>query len=178
VKCWLPLRQSGFTLLELIVVMVLIGITASFSVPQLGGFLVADQMKTTMRRLVGIVYQTSELARRGQVAYLLRYKAVENRFEAIPETMAAGAEQKEKDKTLSLSVPESVMVGQIWSWYGGVQGNDEGSIRFSPQGYIEPTVLYLQRDDGHEMSLVLSPFLATVRVLDSHVVPDASLFAQ
>ncbi len=75
----------GFTLLELIVVMVLIGLVAGFAVPRLGGFLAADQMKTTVRKLIGLIHRTSDLARRYQVPYLLRYDAGERCFIAVPE---------------------------------------------------------------------------------------------
>jgi len=171
-------NMGGFTLLELIVVMVLIGLTASFAIPQFGGFLVTDQMKTTARRLVGFVHQTAGLARREQVAYLLRYNISEHRFVATVEGAAEQTSPEAETKTISLSVPESVSVGEIWSWYGGAQSPDEWKIRFSKEGYIEPTILYLARDDGQEMSLVMSPFLGTVRVKDNHVVPDSTLFAQ
>nr|WP_321465010.1 type II secretion system protein [uncultured Desulfobulbus sp.] len=170
--------RGGFTLLELIVVMVLIGLTASFAIPQLGGFLVADQMKTTARRLIGLVHQTAELARREQVAYLLRYKAGEHRLEAAPEVEREDSTGTVKTTSLSLAVPEGVAVGELWSWYGGGQTRDEQTIRFSKEGYIEPTILYLAGEDGQEMSLVFSPFLGTVRVMDGHVVPDKMLFSQ
>lgn len=171
-------NTSGFTLLELIVVMVLIGLTASFAIPQLGGFLVADQMKTTVRRLVGLVHQTAGLARREQVPYWLRYDGGEHRFVAEPVEVSEKPSQEKESKTLTLTVPDSVAVGELWSWYGGNQALGQWKIRFSEEGYIEPTILYLAGNDGREMSLVLSPFLGTVRVLDSHVVPDSVLFAQ
>ncbi len=164
--------------MELIVVMALIALTASFAVPQLGGGLVSDQVKTTARRLVGMVYQAADLARREQVVYLMRYKVTEHRFEASPEVTVQETTDHAQPKTLSLAVPESVLVDQFWSWYGGMQSRDEGSIRFTPQGYVEPTILYLKREDGQEMSLILSPFLGTVTVVDGHVVPDTTLFAK
>ncbi|MGD9947570.1 MAG: Tfp pilus assembly protein FimT/FimU [Desulfobulbus sp.] len=170
--------NRGFTLLELIVVMVLIGLTASFAIPQLGGFLVADQMKTTVRRLVGLVHQTAGLARREQVPYLLSYKAGEHRFVAAPEKEPEHTPLAPDNKALSLTVPEGVFVGELWSWFGGTQSRSERTIRFSKEGYIEPTILYLARDDGREMSLILTPFLGAVRVKDNHVVPDTTLFAQ
>ena len=172
------LDNGGFTLLELIVVMVLIGLTASFAIPQLGGFLGADQMKTTVRRLVGLVQQTASLARREQVAYRLRYLATEHRFIASPEKEPEQDGTEPEGTTLSLRVPETVFVGDLWSWYGGTEARDAYAIRFSREGYIEPTILYFSMEDGREMSLVLSPFLGTVRVVDSHVVPDPTLFAQ
>ncbi|MDD2465126.1 MAG: type II secretion system protein [Desulfobulbus sp.] len=170
--------NGGFTLLELIVVMALIALTASFSIPQLGGFLAADQMKTTVRRLVGLVHQTADLARREQIPYLLTYESEEHRFVAAPEGDREKSPLAAEDKTLSLPVPETVFIGELWSWFGGNQSREERTIRFSKQGYIEPTILYLARDDGREMSLILSPFLGSVRVMDNHVVPDTTLFAQ
>lgn len=175
---FLRANTGGFTLLELIVVMVLIGLTATFAIPQLGGFLVADQMKTTVRRLVGLVHQTAGLARREQVPYWLTYQANEHRFVAKPEGEREPTSSETDSKTLALAVPDTVFVGELWSWFGSDRSQDEPKIRFSKEGYIEPTILYLAREDGREMSLILSPFLGTVRVMDSHVVPDIALFAQ
>lgn len=171
-------NTGGFTLLELILVMVLIGLTTSFALPKLSGFLGADQLKTTARRLIGLVHQTAGLARREQAAYLLSYDGNEHRFVARAEAEPEQSSTEAAPKMLSLAVPASVSIGEFWSWYGGAQSRDQGKIRFSKEGYVEPTILYLVRDDGREMSLVLSPFLGTVRVMDNHVVPDRTLFAQ
>ncbi|WP_448874005.1 pilus assembly FimT family protein [Desulfobulbus propionicus] len=169
--------HAGFTLLELIVVMALIGLTAGFAMPQLGGFLAADQMKSDVRKLIGLIHQTANLARREQEPYLLTYRPDEHRFVAEPEEKRDQESTEQSGKLLSLPVAESVVVGEFWSWYGGVQDRDERRIRFSREGYIEPTILYLGREDGREMSLILSPFLGTIRVEENHVVPDATIFA-
>jgi prepilin-type N-terminal cleavage/methylation domain-containing protein len=47
------LNNKAFTLLELIVVMALIALIASFSVPQIAHFLYADQLKGSVRKLIG-----------------------------------------------------------------------------------------------------------------------------
>ena len=170
---------QGFTLLELIVVMALIGLTVAFAMPQFGGFLVGDRMKTSVRKLVGLVHQTAALARRYQEPYLLQYRESERRFVAMPERDKEERQEREGEKkTLSLAVGDAVFVGEFWSWYNGSLSGKDRVIRFSKEGYIEPTILYFGREDGPEMSVLLPPFLGKVRVEDRHVVPEAGLFAQ
>ena len=172
----------GFTLLELIVVMALIGLTAAFAIPQFGGFLVGDRMKTSVRKLVGLIHQTADLARRSQEPYLLQYREGERRFVALPERLKEERQEPQEregeKKTLSLSVGDAVVVGEFWSWFNGSLGGKARVVRFSKEGYIEPTILYFGREDGPEMSIILPPFLGKIRVEDRHVVPETGLFAQ
>lgn len=174
-----PPGAQGFTLLELIVVMALIALTAAFAVPQFGGFFAGDRMKTSVRKLVGLVQQTAGLARRYQEPYLLQYRENERRFVVVPERERTEQEKRAgEQETLSLAVGDAVTVGEFWSWYGGSLAGNERVIRFSREGYIEPTILYFGRVDGPEMSIILPPFLGKIRVEDRHVIPEAGLFAQ
>jgi general secretion pathway protein H len=169
--------NKGFTLLELIVVMVLIGIVTSFTVPRIADFLFADQLKGTVRKLVGLINQTSLLAQQRQVSYLLTYDAGQHRFKVEPEQQEeAGKDAGERIGGLPLA--RSVTVKYLWSWYGGTRSAKEFVIRFSKNGYIEPTIIHLQEEGGDELSVVLSPFLGKVRIVDSAVAPDPAVFFQ
>jgi type II secretion system protein H len=165
------INNKGFTLIELIVVMVLIAITASFAVPRISSFLYTDHLKVAVRKLVGLINQSSQLAQRHQVPYLLQYMESERRF--IVE-----AEQKEDDATTTikkegeLHLADSVTVKDLWSWYGGTRTPGEFVIRFNKNGYVEPTIIHLQEESGQEFSVVLSPFLGKVQVVDSYVNAD------
>jgi general secretion pathway protein H len=50
-----PWNDRAFTLLELIVVMVLIALTTSLAIPQIANFLYTDQLKASVRKLVGLL---------------------------------------------------------------------------------------------------------------------------
>lgn len=165
-----PLNSRGFTLVELMVVMALIGLVASFAVPQVAGFLSADQLKVTVRKLVGLIHRSSDLARRHQIPYRLVYQPKERTFVVEPEVVEKKGTMVQQEHRLQLA--DAVTVQDLWTWYGGFRPLDALVIRFSNNGYVEPTVIHLRKDDGQEMSVVLSPFLGKVQVVDGYVVPE------
>jgi len=169
-------NNRAFTLVELIVVMALIALTASFAVPQIANFLYADQLKVTVRKLVGLIHRSSELARRHQTPYLLAYQPKERTFVVEPEKDGEKETSEKKENRLQLS--EAVTVRGLWSWYGGLHSSDAFVIRFTKNGYVEPTVIHLRKGDDQEISVVLSPFLGKVQILDGYVLPEKETFFQ
>jgi len=167
-----PLNNKAFTLLELIVVMALIALIASFSVPQIAHFLYADQLKGSVRKLIGLIHQSSQLAQQHQAPYLLTYQPKERTFVVGPEQV----EEKVKDKVIKkenrLQLADSVTVRDLWSWYGGPRPSDAFVIRFTKNGYVEPTIIHLRKEDGQEISVILSPFLGKVNIVDGYVLPE------
>jgi general secretion pathway protein H len=91
-------------------------------------------------------------------------------------------EKKEKDrvekKENRLQLADAVTVRDLWSWYGGPRSSEEVVIRFNKNGYIEPTIMHLRKDDGQEISVVLSPFLGKVRIVDGYVLPEKEALFQ
>jgi len=170
------LNNRGFTLLELIVVMVLIALTISLAVPKFSNFLYTDQLKVAARKLVGLINQSSQLAQRHQVPYLLRYIEDERRFVVEPEQKVDRKNAVKDDGGLHLA--ESVTVQDLWSWYGGTRSSAAFVIRFTQKGYVEPTVIHLRDESGQEVSVVLSPFLGKVQVVGNYVEPDKDAFFQ
>jgi len=174
--------NRAFTLLELIVVMVLIALTVSLAVPKFANFLYTDQLKVAARKLVGLINQSSQLAQRYQAPYLLKYIEGDRQFVVEPEDKEH-IENNEKNERVpetvrGLHLDDSVTVKDIWSWYGGIRSSEAFVIRFNKNGYVEPTVIHLGNEGGQEMSVVLSPFLGKVQIVDSYVAPDKDAFFQ
>lgn len=164
------LSNKAFTLLELIVVMVLIALTVSLAVPKISDFLYTDQLKVVARKLVGLINRSSQLAQRHQAPYLLKYREDERRFVVEPEQMqdANTTESEERGVTL----PEPVTVKDYWTWYSGTRPSGSLVVRFNKNGYIEPTALHFQGESGQEISILLTPFLGKIQIIDSYVTPD------
>lgn len=166
------MNSKGFTLLELIVVMVIIAMTVSFTAPQIDNFLYADQLKTAVRKLVGLINQSSQLALQRQIPYLLTYTEGDRRFAVVPEWGAREGEGSGGGAELRLG--DEVTVKDIWSLYGGTRSVEAFSVRFTKNGYVEPTIIHLWKEGGQDFSIVLTPFLGKIQVVDGYVNPDAT----
>lgn len=169
-----PLGDRGFTLLELILVMVLIAIATSMALPRIGAFLSTDQLKDAARGLTGLITRASQLAQQHQASYRLTYFEQEKRFVVEPERALVGDREKKtrSERGGELRLSGQVVVRDIWSFYSGNRSVGDRSIRFTADGYVEPTVIHLREGGDRDMSLVLSPFLGTIQIFDRYVSPD------
>ena len=65
--------------------------------------------------------------------------------------------------------PKGVRVIDVWFREKGKKISGEATIRFSKKGYVPQSAIHLGDEDGREFTLVLSPFLGRVKVLESYV---------
>ena len=159
--------SRGFTLLELMIVMVIIAVLTSFVIPSLRTSLFSDQLKSSARKVIGLVSEASQEAVRNQAIHYLHFDLEQNQI--VLRSEKSGSESEEEGKTLSLKLPDSVRVVDVTSVNGGKRAQGETELRFSKQGYVDKTLIHLRSDDGRDMTVMLSPFLAVTRVFDSYV---------
>ena len=173
----IPFRKStrcarGFTLIELVVVIVLLGLMFGITVPRFRQALLNDALDTTSLRLIGLVQDLRERAISGQVSYILHLDIREKRIWAFAST--ASEEEQETARERAYELPADVRIQDVWSWSSGKLFN-EGIIRFSRKGYIEQSMIHLQSEDGRELSLELTPFLGSIKIHDGYVDFDKGI---
>lgn len=159
-------KQSGFTLLELIVVCVLIGTMLVVSVPTLRNSFIGDQLKTTSRKIIGFVNGIRQLAEREHQSYFLNIDKTENRI-WYEKDITIETEEEIED-TEKLIFPSEVRIAEIWTRSEGEYSDDQHRIWISPKGYMDQTVLHLEDEGNNVISLHFSPFLDNVRVYDQY----------
>ena len=159
----------GYTLIELVVVIVLLGLLFGLVLPQLRTSPLRDSLDSTSLRLIGLVEELREQAISDQVAYLLH---VDIRGKRVWHHAAdATEEEMELAEDAAKQLPPDVKIEDIWSWSRG-KLYDEATILFSSKGYIEQAMIHLQADDGRQVSLEFTPFLGSVKIHEGYVDID------
>jgi prepilin-type N-terminal cleavage/methylation domain-containing protein len=159
-------NTGGYTLIELIVVLILLGLMLGLTVPRFRQALLSDSLDATALRLIGLVQDLRERAISEQVVYVLHIDIPSRKIWAFANS--ASEEEQETARERAIELPADVRVEDIWSWNSG-KLYDEATIRFSRKGYIEQSIIHLQSGDGRQLSLELTPFLGSIKTHEGYV---------
>ncbi|MBW6486639.1 MAG: type II secretion system GspH family protein [Syntrophobacterales bacterium] len=158
--------NRGYTLIELSVVVLLIGMMLVIAVPRVREAVFSDALKATARRLVGAARELKNEAIREQVDYILHLDLDHPGFwvysaDTTPEKLAE-IRKKASPFAEGLKITDFIRPGEEKQ----TEGNAE--IRFHRQGYVDPAVIHLKKND-REFTVVFQPFLNTVTVYEKYV---------
>jgi Tfp pilus assembly protein FimT len=159
-------RVGGYTLIELILVLVLLSLMLGLVVPKFRQAVLSDSLDATSLRIIGLVQELRERAISDQVSYNLHLDIRERKLWASVTT--ASEEEQEKASERAHQLPPDVKITDVWSWSRG-KLYDEATIHFSKKGYIEQAMIHLQSQDGRQLSLELTPFLGSIKIHDGYV---------
>jgi len=164
-------KTKGYTLIELTVVIALIGMMLAISVPKFRYSLITDNLKSVTRRMIGVVKEVRDDAVREQKAYFLYLDLESDRMWV--EYTGMGQEEREITRERAFMLPEDIRIMDVWREEQGKQVDGEASIRFTEKGYVEYTAIHLGAEDGRVFTLILSPFLGTIKSYDRYVDIEA-----
>ncbi len=159
-------NARGYTLIELIVVLVLLGLMLGLAVPKFRQAVLSDSLNATSLRIIGLVENLRERAISDQVSYVLHLDMREKKLWTFASD--ASEEEQETARERAHQLPADVKIEDIWSWSSG-KLYDEATIHFSKKGYIEQSMIHLQSEDGRQLSLELTPFLGSIKIHDGYV---------
>ena len=152
-------QDYGFTLLELIVVISLLGIMLVLTVPRFHETLFLDEAKTGSRWIIGKIQALKEAAVRNQKHYTLHIDLDSEQFWETDAAMSA--EDLETAALNAGSLPSGLKIADIEYPIRGKTSSGRADITFYKNGYSDKVLIHLQ--DGEEfISYLIEPFLSEV----------------
>jgi prepilin-type N-terminal cleavage/methylation domain-containing protein len=165
---------SGYTLIELIVVLVIIGFVLTFSAPRFGGVLSEVRLGGAARRIGTLVKLLRDEAILNQKTYMLRYDFSKTEYWVeSPEEENENGEQGGKDIKDILArrtrLPAGVSVEDVINERSGKVIEGEARIFFYPNGYVEKSTIHMKDTKEKTLSLFINPFMGNMKIVEGYV---------
>lgn len=163
-------NQKGFTLIELIVVIVLIGLMFTFALPKMDGFLFTSSTDRVSRWIVLNVANLKKLSMKKQLVHVLNIDTESNSLWISTEDMdeAGVLEARENGFTF----PESVNIVDVVYPFEGDEDGEFKDIFFYKQGYSDNAIIHIENNDDEKFSYIVQPFQQLVEISDGFVLFD------
>ena len=164
----------GFTLLELLVVLFLVGLFSALLSIRIEGVVSGGDLRLATRLIIG---EINEL--RGKAAYTrkdqeLGFNLDENSFypiESEPEDEEPfGWFSEKNDSELNVRrVPDGVKVEDLVIFSKGKVQEGEAKIKFYANGSVERSLIHLRNEKDSVYTLEINPLTGHVRLYDRYV---------
>ena len=161
------MHKRGYTFIELTVVLFLIGLMFTLAVPRFRYALLTDNLKNVTRKMAGIIKGLRSEAIREHEAFILHF-GLDSDIYWI-ESASMTEEERMLAREQAFSLPGDVRIMDVWFKEKGKIIAGETAIRFNKRGYVQQSVIHLGSEDGREFTLILSPFLSKIKVIEKYV---------
>ncbi len=158
---------KGYTLVELVAVVALVGLLGSFAVPRLRHGFYSDGLPGSAVKIAGLVRELRNEARAERVGHRLCLDLDSGEFWVEKSEMTDGERLQARGNASGL--PEGVRLVGVWLRGEAVVGRGEVSIDVSGNGYVRPSAVYLKNDAKEVIALKFKPFLSREVVCRNYV---------
>ena len=176
-----PTGSGGFTLIELTMVILVIGIVGALVLPRFGGLLDRQQMRRTVNVVRGMVRQLHAKAALTKRVYRLTFDLDQQLLsvcflESPPATGSADdtcvAEPSREMR--GYAMPDAVQLLDVVSFEGKKVREGTAMTHFHPTGLAEPSVVHLQTPDESHVTLFIEALAGRVKVVYGYAERDKS----
>jgi general secretion pathway protein H len=159
--------QRGFTLIELAIVVVLLGLVAGLTLPLLGNW-GQDDLPGSARRLAGTVrflYNEAALTRNEhQLIFNLDDGSYQTKvLDQSGNLEPVGGSGKGRHLLGDARFEDIVVTSR------GRFTTGEVTTLFHPSGWLDETVIHLRDEEGHQLSLRFAPLTGAMDLVEGYV---------
>ncbi len=160
-------EDKGFTLIELMVVMLLITIMLGVTIPRLDTSLLQDPRKKTARWMINTVSALRAAATEKQKSQILVVDVDDNRLWVTDAEMDDEAQKGAAENGFALPGGMRIMEVQ----FSGKEsvGSGKAMIVFYPGGYSDQAAINIETGDSERMAFKIEPLLPRVKVVDQWI---------
>lgn len=160
-------KNSGYTLIELVVVISLISIMLFFAVPRFQGAVFTDNTRKFSRWIITTIRSLKAAAVRDQKRYILNVNLDTGKFWVASDSMSEEELQNaEKD---GYSLPEDVRIIDMEFPFKGKITGGQVEISFYKADYSDKVMIHIENDSRKQMSFLIEPFLSGVKLYESYI---------
>ncbi len=169
------LNKHGFTLVELLLVIALIGVILVLAVPSTRDVLTGDSLKKASRRFIGLERKLRTEAVRDQVDYILCMDLPNATYWVIASDMTP--EKRNEIKNRQQHLPADVVIADIVDANNQKKSTGEAQIVCKRNNICSPAVIHLAYGED-KMTIVINPFLGVTDIYDKYVDMPANASGQ
>lgn len=170
-----PSASAGFTLVELTLVILVIGIVGALVLPRFGGLLDRQQTRRSVNVLRGMVRQLHAKAALTKRVYRLNFDLEGQRVTACylqspspDESEEAVCVVESSREMRGFDMPAAVRLLDVVSSSGEKISEGTAMSHFHPTGLAEPSVVHLQTLDDTHVTLFIEPLAGRVKVVPGY----------
>lgn len=175
-------KKYPFTIIELMVVLLILGLTASIAVVKLDSFIPSLKMDSESRKLAGLISHLYDTSISTGKVYALKYNSTDNFYEVRlvwNEKQEAGVELPEESQQLSgrTYLPRGITFKEINDDFGSSipRSGDKMEVRFDPSGFITPHRIHLIDTKEREITLEVLFLTGQVVFHDEYYEPKVTI---
>ncbi len=164
--------RRGFTLIELTVVLFLIGIFLSLSVPNIGNFLFHSDLKSTARSLKAAVHvlrsKSIATGRHAVLCFDLDKMTYWGELEPEEARLFTDGDRDNERIISERSLPDGIRIMDAMNIR--VDKIESGELRsiLNPKGVIEETVLHLADRSGRVLTIIINAYTGRFSLYDTY----------
>lgn len=163
-------KQGGFTLIELIVVIVLIGLMFTFALPKMDGFLFSGETDRVSRWIVLNIPNLKTKAVKDQKRYSLNVDVPANTLYISTDEMDDALLHQARENGFKLG--DSVRLVDVVFPFENPEDEEMLNVFFYTKGYSDNAIIHIENENSERFSFIIEPFLSGVEIKEGFVLFD------
>lgn len=159
-------RRKGFTLIELMIVIVIIGITLGYIGPRIFRGVFASNLDEAARDITAMIQAARSSAVTQHKTFFVRIDLDERKISLYPMPESSG---QVPELISERPIPDGVVVKGIKTPYQSEKDHGQMDLRVTAEGVVEQGVIYIEGALGKTYTLMVKPFTGTLKIFDHYV---------